>query len=232
MAKVLLIQIRKDKKVSEQEYKSFLRKAKSCGIVLDRINVCHQNLEVKKVLEVYSHILIGGSAFSVKDKFKQKNKVNKLILEAVETNKPLLGICFGFQLIVEALGGKVVKSAKTKEFGTKLVSAIKPQKEKIFSKMPRTFYVQEAHEWSASKMPANSVLIAKGKNVLCQGIRVVGKPAFGFQFHAELTKKDMIERTYYYNDTDKSFNFSKVDFKKLRASRFSEKIITNFFRKF
>lgn len=229
-----MIQIREDTKLAEQEHRCFARAAKACGVVLDRINVCHQDLKTNRIFKEYSYIIIGGSAFSVRDRFRQKNEINKLILKAVSFNKPLLGICFGFQLMIEALGGKVVKTAKTKEFSTKLLSVAKDaEKEKIFFKIPNRFYAQEAHKWAASKIPEKSVLIIKGAKVLYQGIKIEGKPVFGFQFHPELSRKDMLERMRYYNSKPGgAYKFLSSDFKRLKASKSSEKIIVNFFREF
>jgi GMP synthase (glutamine-hydrolysing) len=229
MKNALLIQIRKNKKIADDEYNSFSRIAKKAGVSLDRINVCYHNLDISKVMDDYDGIIIGGSALSVKDNFSQKDKVKSIILSAVGNKKPFLGVCFGFQLLSHTLGGNIVHDKENKEFATKEITIA--EKEKIFSEMKDVFYAQEAHEWRASDIPEDTIVIAKGKDVEIQGIKVLNAPAYGVQFHPELTDKDMIERMNYYNSFKNCvYKFDEDDFRAIKESQESEKVIYNFLK--
>ncbi len=56
--------------------------------------------------------LITGSRHGAYDPLPWIPRLEKFILEAVDKKIPLVGICFGHQIIAQALGGKVVKSEK------------------------------------------------------------------------------------------------------------------------
>ena len=56
--------------------------------------------------------LITGSRHGVYEKLPWMLKLEQLIRDAVAAKVPVVGICFGHQIMAEALGGKVVKSDK------------------------------------------------------------------------------------------------------------------------
>jgi len=232
MKKAILIQIREDKKIANQEYNCFLKISQKARVILDKLNVCYDNLDVKKTINKYDYILIGGSPFSVEDDFSQKKKIKDLILSSVGAKKPFLGVCFGFQMLVWSLGGKIILDKKNKEFATKKVSLAKEgRKEKIFSNLPNNFYVQEAHEWRVSKIPKETKIIAIGQRVKIQGIKIAAAPVYGVQFHPELKKSDMKFRMKYYNANKNSvYNFNRKDFDGIEQSLDSEKIVFNFLK--
>ncbi len=56
--------------------------------------------------------IITGSSYGVYDKLKWIPKLKEFIKEISEEQIPLIGICFGHQIIAEAMGGTVKKSRK------------------------------------------------------------------------------------------------------------------------
>lgn len=57
-------------------------------------------------------VVITGSAFGAYDSPPWMEPLRKFIRAAYAENIPMLGICFGHQIMADALGGKVVKSEK------------------------------------------------------------------------------------------------------------------------
>jgi len=62
--------------------------------------------------DAYDAYLVTGSAAGVYDELDWIAPLMSLIREIHAKRKPLVGICFGHQIIAEALGGKAVKSPK------------------------------------------------------------------------------------------------------------------------
>lgn len=225
MKKLILIQIRKEKEIASQEKKIFCNFAKKAKVKFLVTNIFYNKIIVKDLINKYDLFVIGGSSCSITDKFPQKSKIKELLYAIEKNKKPFLGICFGFQLLVHMFGGKVVRDLKNKELGTKKISlTYEAKKEKIFSKMPKNFLVQEAHEWRVEKLPKKFLLLAIGNRVKIQGVKIKNSRIYGVQFHPELSVKDMKRRLEFYK--------IKNNFDNLEKSETAEKIVTNFFEFF
>ena len=100
---------------------------------------------------------------------------------------PVLGICFGHQIISKELGGKV-KQSKFREFG--LVN-IKKNKESVLS---RNFFNKDgknnvwmSHSDQVTKLPKNFEKVASSTNSKFCIIQNKYKKFYGIQFHPEVT---------------------------------------------
>ena len=63
-------------------------------------------------IDAWNAYLVTGSAAGVYDDLEWIDPLKSLIRDIHAKKKPLVGICFGHQIIAEALGGKAVKSPK------------------------------------------------------------------------------------------------------------------------
>lgn len=93
---------------------------------------------------------------------------------------PILGICYGMQLIAEIFGGKVKYSGE-REYGFARVTT---RENPLFSGLPRRFNVWMSHGDTVTKVPPGAEVIAATKTSPIAGMRLHN--IYGLQFHPEV----------------------------------------------
>ena len=125
-------------------------------------------------------ILSGGPASTT---LKKPLKPDNLIYSL---NIPILGICYGHQLICKHLGGNVINSKK-REFGKAFIKI--KSKSKIFEgiyKKNNEYPVWMSHGDKVSKLPKSFSVIASTPNAKYAAIADEDKKIYGLQFHPEV----------------------------------------------
>jgi GMP synthase (glutamine-hydrolysing) len=97
---------------------------------------------------------------------------------------PILGICYGMQVITEMLGGKV-KHTKEREFGK--VELFIDSNRDLFSHVPGNFTCWASHGDHVTKLPPGFSVAAHTLNAPQAAIANVKRKIFGVQFHPEVT---------------------------------------------
>jgi GMP synthase (glutamine-hydrolysing) len=100
-----------------------------------------------------------------------------------ELNVPILGICYGMQLIAEHLGGKVTPS-KHREFGVASVNVECGCS--LFKGLKSKETLWMSHGDKLSKMPKGFKITAKSENSPYAAIENISKNIYGVQFHPEV----------------------------------------------
>ena len=96
---------------------------------------------------------------------------------------PVLGICYGFQFMVYALGGKV-RPAEKREFGHAKVE-IQDRDSQLFQGLPKVLAVWMSHGDSAEELPPGFRLTARTPNALA-AIENPEQKMWAVQFHPEV----------------------------------------------
>ena len=155
------------------------RKIRELGVYSE---ILSHNKSNKINLENVKGIILSGGPLNVyQDK---KIKFDNTILKK---NIPILGICFGHQIISKEFGGKV-KQSKFREFG--LAEVIKIKKSlllKNFFDKKNKSKVWMSHSDQVTKLPRGFKTVAYSKNSKLAIIENSSKKIYGVQFHPEVT---------------------------------------------
>ena len=138
-------------------------------------------IKTKPDLNLSGIILSGGpaSVFDVNSpKLSDKN------FEFIEKRKiPILGICYGLQLLAQRYGGKIHKSI-IREYGDTRIS--KKVDSILLSNIKKELKVWMSHADSISKMPSDFKITSKSRNGTISSFENPGINIFALQFHPEV----------------------------------------------
>ena len=157
------------------------RRIRELGVFSEIIS--HKKISVSKIIKQnIGGIILSGGPLNVyeNDKFKFDKKILKLGL-------PVLGICFGHQILSKELGGRVKKS-KYREFGPATIKKVSNSiLTKNFFNKQSISNVWMSHADQVSKMPKHFKVVASTKNSKLTIIENSKDNFYGVQFHPEVT---------------------------------------------
>jgi GMP synthase (glutamine-hydrolysing) len=130
--------------------------------------------------------IITGSPRSVYDELDWMLDMEDKIRNAQHHNKPVLGICFGHQLIAKSFGGRVELNPNGWELGAYPIELTEiGAKSKILSGLKNHAIVYESHGDCVTVLPENAIELAlnnKGNQAY-----IIHKNMYGVQFHPEFS---------------------------------------------
>ena len=183
-----------------QVTKLIARNIRELGVYSEIVTI--KNFQKIKEFNLIKGIIFSGGPSSVTSKNFQT--VSKKIFEK---NIPILGICYGLQLIAKLFGGKIKPSRGTREFGRAyLTKKNHSQLTKKFFKRKTTVWM--SHEDAVIKLPKSFKIIASTKNSKLTIIENTKKKIYGVQFHPEVTHTENGKQIF------KNFIFSICKIKK------------------
>ena len=125
-----------------------------------------------------SGIILSGGPNSVKD--KKSPKLDKKILEL---NIPVLGICYGLQLLCKEFEGNIGQS-RSREYGHSLINL--KNKSKLFLGVRKKNQVWMSHGDHIEKEPKGFIITSLSNKKVISSIENNTKKIFGLQFHPEV----------------------------------------------
>ncbi len=128
-------------------------------------------------LDVKGFVLSGGPA-SVYD-----SDAPSLPSYLIDSDLPVLGICYGMQLLANQFGGQV-SSADEREYGSAIISQSGPQ-HPLFDGLPSSFEVWASHGDNVLKLPDGFRILAESENAPIVAFTDETN-RFGIQFHPEV----------------------------------------------
>ncbi|MBD8899621.1 glutamine amidotransferase [Rhodanobacter sp. DHG33] len=131
--------------------------------------------------------LITGSAAMVTERAAWSERTAGWIRDAMDVELPLLGVCYGHQLMAHALGGRVDYLPGGREIGTLEIEKLDAAANDPFaSSLPKVFRAHTTHEQSVLETPADTVILARSARDPHHLLRY-GPKAFSTQFHPEFS---------------------------------------------
>jgi len=112
-------------------------------------------------------------------------------LSVLKSGKPILGICYGLQVIAHLLGGKVAPSQR-KEYGPANLEVLK--EDHLFKGLPGSFRVWMSHGDKVEEIPEGFEVLAKTEGSPYAAIFNERLRIFGVQFHPEVAHTEFGER--------------------------------------
>jgi GMP synthase (glutamine-hydrolysing) len=157
------------------------------GILMDTWDVQNDSVGEPELdtLEQYSGIISLGAHAGVLEEAKHPwmSHERKVMQWALETETPLLGLCFGSQLLASAAGGRVYK-ADTGEFAwTKVDMLPEAAQDPVIGALGDTADAFQFH-YDSFDLPENAVLLGESNGTI-EAFRV-GSSAWATQFHPEV----------------------------------------------
>ena len=131
----------------------------------------------------YNAFIITGSRANVDDKDAWIKRLAIELRKIKVLKLPILGICFGHQMIANTLGGKVVR-AKKQEFGyTKIKLTRHGIVNPLFKNVTKSFPTFEVHNYVVTKVPFGAKVLARNEHAI-QSYAL--RNFLGIQFHPEI----------------------------------------------
>ncbi|HAS39871.1 MAG TPA: GMP synthase (glutamine-hydrolyzing) [Microscillaceae bacterium] len=125
-------------------------------------------------------IILSGSPCSVLDE-----EAPQFPLEQFQSKTPILGVCYGAQLMAHKAGGQVQPSA-TREYGRANLQFVE-NASPLFKNISADSQVWMSHGDSITDIPSNFEILASTESVKVGGFKIADQETYGIQFHPEVT---------------------------------------------
>jgi len=155
------------------------RRIRELGVFCEIVS--HKKIKNKDINNSIKGIILSGGPLNVYE-------INRYSFDKkiIEKGIPVLGICFGHQILSKLNGGRV-KQSKHREFG---LANIRKKRNSLLTQNffdKKTIKVWMSHADQVSKLPKNFRVIASSHNSKFAIVESKNKKFYGVQFHPEVT---------------------------------------------
>ncbi|WP_367608259.1 type 1 glutamine amidotransferase [Legionella sp. W05-934-2] len=196
--KILLLQIREDEETMLEEFYEFVQYSHLHEDQFTKLNTFKTKHFLPSVMDDYDALFVGGSSDASvlkEEDYRFVPDCKKLIRHCYKNNIPVLASCFGFQIAVEELGGKVILDKENMEMGIYPINMHPEAKsDPLLHDYPECFLAVSGHKERAHRIPSDCIHLASSALCPYHIIKFINKPFYCFQFHPEVDRKDLITR--------------------------------------
>lgn len=127
-------------------------------------------------------VVVTGSPAAVHDHAPWSDRAGAWMRAVVEAGRPLLGVCYGHQLLADAMGGRTGRNPQGREIGVVDITIEAPSP--LFDGLPGVFRAYATHQDAVIVPPRAAQVLAGNANSPFQ-VLGYGERAFTTQFHPE-----------------------------------------------
>ncbi|ABR46682.1 glutamine amidotransferase class-I [Alkaliphilus metalliredigens QYMF] len=188
--------------------------------IMNQIEISPKDVHVSSVykneslpdLNQVSAIMITGSHSMVTDYENWSVHLSQWLTQLLYQPIPVLGICYGHQLLAQTFGGKADYNPKGIEIGTASIALTEAgEKDSLLGVLPKTFLGHVVHSQSATMLPNHGQVLAQNEMDHHHSF-FINKNIWGVQFHPEFNVDIM--HSYIHQQegflTKKGYNLEKV----------------------
>jgi len=167
----------------------------------------------------FTHLLVTGSELSASQGSEWDEKIISVINSFLQAGKPILGICYGHQMVARAIAGNHVCLRSSKpEFGWK---KMKITNNRIFENVTQPIFIESRYD-EVFILDERFEIIASNEQLQIQAFQLKNMPVWGVQFHPEMLLEDgnkMVERHLcQYPDDRKYYSNEMKDENQIKAN--------------
>jgi len=141
--------------------------------------------------DALSAAIVTGSHAMVTEREAWSERTGHWLARLIDQAIPVLGICYGHQLLAQACGGEVGYHPRGIEIGTTIIgTSAAATDDALFSAMPAFFPAQTVHRQTVLRLPRGAVALAANDFEPHHAFRIGGN-AWGVQFHPEFSADAM-----------------------------------------
>ncbi|SDO11227.1 glutamine amidotransferase [Vreelandella arcis] len=135
----------------------------------------------------FAGVIITGSHSMVSEAPPWSEALKPWLQQALAEDVPMLGVCYGHQLMAAAFDGISDFHPAGRESGTRQVRLTQAgQQDPLFSQLPTCFPAHLTHAQSVMQLPPNTTVLAHNHHDAYQALRY-GPRQWSVQFHPEFT---------------------------------------------
>lgn len=136
--------------------------------------------------------ILTGSSHSVTERAPWMLRYEAYLRECVAVGAPVLGVCFGHQILAQALGGQVTKNPRGREMGTRVARRLGD--DPLFAGLGEEFAVNTTHVDTVARLPEGARVLATTALEPHAAFALAERPRVrAVQFHPEIDGDAMRE---------------------------------------
>lgn len=176
-----------------------------------------------------SGIVITGSPAMVSDRQDWSERTAEWLAKVVPTGLPVLGVCYGHQLLAHALGGRSGPNPNARQIGTVTSQLIDNYRnDPLLGHLPAMFSAQTSHSEVVLELPPGAQRLATSPLDQNFAIRFT-ENVWGVQFHPEFSAPVMSDYIYYRTDALREEGLSPEDLlKKVTETEEDKSVLQKF----